>query len=123
MKGFIANHIVQECRRKLLATKAELMNRAKQCRIEFSTNDKNYGDEIDQSVAFLAEHNYLVTQERIRHQLFEIESALSRIEQGVYGICEETQEPIETERLLALPFTTLSIEGAEIREALRHRRA
>ena len=48
----------------------------------------------------------------------EIEFALARIEQGTYGICEETEEPIEVERLLAIPWTRLSIEGAEIREVM-----
>ena len=44
--------------------------------------------------------------------------ALARIEQGCYGVCEETGEIIESERLMALPWTSLSIEGAEIREAI-----
>ena len=43
------------------------------------------------------------------------------MEQGIFGICEETEEQIEIERLLALPWTRLSIEGAEIREAVRKR--
>ncbi len=51
--------------------------------------------------------------------LLEIDYALARIENGKYGVCEETQELIETERLLALPQTRLSIEGAEIRESLQ----
>ena len=51
-------------------------------------------------------------------QLLEIEAALHRISAGTYGICEETEEFIEQERLQALPWTRLSIEGAEIREAL-----
>ncbi len=48
----------------------------------------------------------------------EIEGALGRIEKGLYGVCEETEEIIEAERLLAIPWTRLSIEGAEIRESL-----
>ena len=53
----------------------------------------------------------------------EIEMALGRIERGSYGICEETEEPIELERLLTIPWTRLSIEGAEIRESIRKRYA
>jgi DnaK suppressor protein len=49
--------------------------------------------------------------------------ALSRIESGTYGICEETEEQIEHERLLAIPWTRLSIEGAEIRESIKKRYA
>jgi DnaK suppressor protein len=48
--------------------------------------------------------------------LREIESALQRIESGTYGICEETGEPIEKDRLLAIPWTRLSLEGALTRE-------
>ena len=47
--------------------------------------------------------------------------ALARIEQGTFGVCEETEEVIESERLLAIPWTRLSIEGAEIREAVSRR--
>jgi DnaK suppressor protein len=55
--------------------------------------------------------------------LSEIESALGRIESGIFGLCEETEEPIEAERLLAIPWTRLSIEGAEIRESMNKRYA
>ncbi len=56
-------------------------------------------------------------------RLLEIEVALSRIEDGTYGICEETEEVIEIERLSAIPWTRLSIEGAEIRESIQKRYA
>ena len=64
---------------------------------------------------------FLEAQTRLRNQLFEIELALGKIEVGVYGVCEETEEPIEEERLLAIPWTRLSVEGAEIREDLSKR--
>jgi DnaK suppressor protein len=119
MNQIISEHIVSECKKRLLQMKQELLNRARAGRAEFAINDKNSGDEIDQSVAFLNEHHFLITQERIRLQLLEIEFALGRMERGEFGICEETFEPIETDRLLALPYTRLSIEGAEIRDSLR----
>lgn len=121
MSEVISNELIQQCRRKLILLKTDLLNRARLLRYDFKENDKNSGDEIDQTVAQLAEHNFLISQERIRHQLLEIEFALGRIEAGQFGICEETQEPIETQRLLALPYTRLSIEGAEIREASTRR--
>lgn len=71
---------------------------------------------MDQTSTMQAEHAYVVNQSRLREQLIEIEFALARIENGNFGICEETSEPIEIERLLAIPWTRLSIEGAEIRE-------
>jgi DnaK suppressor protein len=55
--------------------------------------------------------------------LIEIESALARIQNGTFGICEETDENIEPERLKAIPWTRLSIEGAELRESMGRRYA
>lgn len=117
MNQMLSHEIVQECQKRLLKMKQDLMNRAKSVRQEFSANDKNSGDEIDQTVAHLAEHHFLVTQERLRFQIMEINYALSRIESGRFGLCEETEELIEVDRLLAIPYTRLSIEGAEIRES------
>lgn len=45
-----------------------------------------------------------------------------RIEKGTFGKCEETDEPIEPQRLIAIPWTRLSVEGAEIREYGQSRR-
>lgn len=123
MNQVLSNEIVQECQKRLLTMKQDLLNRARSIRQEFSANDKNSGDEIDQTVAHLAEHHFLVTQERLRSQLLEIELALSRIETGRFGFCEETEELIEIERLLAIPYTRLSIEGAEIRESTQRKYA
>lgn len=120
MKAFMLDsQTMQECRKKLLLKRAEVHNRFQSARLQFIESDRRAsGDEIDQTVQALEEHTFLVNQDRLRAQLLEIEMALSRIENGLYGVCEETQEPIETERLLALPWTTLSLEGAEIREAM-----
>ncbi len=108
--------LIKTCKEKLLKTKSDLMNRAKQAADHFNQLDKASGDEIDQSAAHQEEHTFLINQTRIKNQLLEIEYALGRMEQGSYGICEETGEKIETDRLLALPWTRLSIEGAEMRE-------
>jgi DnaK suppressor protein len=112
---------VQECKRRLLEAKREILDRVRNSRMEFQTLDKSGGDEADQTMSLLAENDYLTTQMRLKEQLLEIEMALARIETGCYGICEETEEPIEFERLKALPWTRLSIEGAEIREAMRRK--
>lgn len=123
VKGVISEGIITECRKKLLFIKQDILNRIRIHHMEFKQVDKVSGDEIDQSVAHLEEHNFLVTQDRMKSQLIEIEIALSRIENGTYGICEETEEPIETDRLLAVPWTRLSIEGAEIRESVSRKYA
>ncbi|UYL10588.1 TraR/DksA family transcriptional regulator [Bdellovibrio sp. SKB1291214] len=117
MKNPITENIVTECRRKLILTKQDILNRFRTAQLEFTHSEKT-GDEGDISVAHIEEHTFLVSQERMRNQLLEIEMALSRIESGTYGLCEETEEPIEADRLLAIPWTRLSIEGAEMREAV-----
>ena len=118
----ITPKLIEECKRKLLNSKAELLNRVKEARAHLVEDDKG-GDEADQTVRVLAEAEFLNMQDRLRTQLMEIEGALARIENGNFGLCEETEEPIEAERLLAIPWTRLSIEGAEIRESMNKRYA
>lgn len=113
--------LVQACKKKLIETKSDLLNRVKENRKNLATDTDTSGDEADQSVRILAESDAVITQERLRDNLLEIEMALARIENGTYGICEETEELIEPERLMAIPWTRLSIEGAEVREALKRR--
>lgn len=51
--------------------------------------------------------------------LYEIEEAIQRIFDGTYGVCEATEEPIDNERLLAVPFTRFSLEGQRQMERTR----
>ena len=58
----------------------------------------------------------LRTRDRYRKLLPKIEAALRRIDDGSYGFCEETGEPIGLKRLEARPIATLSVEAQELRE-------
>ncbi len=120
MKSSLHPTLVLECRKKLLQLKQDLLNRAKASEKNLILEDRS-GDEIDQAMALLQENTFLIGQERMRTQLLEIEMALAKIADGSYGICEETEEMIEIDRLRALPWTRLSIEGAEIREAMNRK--
>jgi len=102
--------------------KQDILNRVRDRKDDLSSFDRG-GDEADQTMRLLVESESLSQQERLRKQLIEIEFALARIEKGTYGLCEETEEIIEVERLLAIPWTRLSIEGAEHREAVSKRYA
>ena len=113
----IPRELVEECRTKLLEKKTEILERVREGKEGLLHSEKS-GDEADQTARILAESEFVATQERLRSHLFEIEMALARIEDGSYGICEETEEPIESERLKAIPWTRLSIEGAELRESV-----
>ncbi|MES3036422.1 MAG: TraR/DksA family transcriptional regulator [Bdellovibrionota bacterium] len=119
----ISEKLLGECKDKLLKIKADILNRVKEARVSLDLNDEKGGDEADQTVRVLAEAEFLNMHDRLRTQLMEIESALARIESGAFGLCEETDEMIEPERLRAIPWTRLSIEGAEIRESLNRRYA
>jgi DnaK suppressor protein len=115
----LPRELVEKCKAKLLTSKAEILNRVRESRADlYNSEDNKGGDEGDQTLRALAEAEFLSMHERLRKQLMEIESALGRIEKGLYGVCEETEEMIEAERLLAIPWTRLSIEGAEIRESI-----
>lgn len=109
--------LLAECRKRLLKTKQDLMNGLQASRgdIEVMTG----GDEADQAADFQQKAAALAMRESSLRQLREIDAAMGRIEDDTYGICEETEEPIEEERLLALPWTRLSVEGAEIRDRRR----
>ena len=61
----------------------------------------------------------LRTRDRERKLLKKIDGALARIDDGSYGYCEETGEPIGLQRLIARPTATLSIEAQERRERMQ----
>lgn len=115
----LSRELIEKCKGKLIHSKTEILNRVRESRTDlYNSEDAKGGDEGDQTLRALAEAEFLSMHERLRKQLMEIESALGRIEKGLYGVCEETEEQIEADRLLAIPWTRLSIEGAEIRESL-----
>ena len=67
----------------------------------------------DQAQTYLNQNLSFGLRERELHKLREIEAALSRIEDGSYGVCEEFEEPISKKRLQKVPWTRLCIEAAE----------
>jgi len=71
-------------------------------------------DEIDRTFE-------LRTRDRERKLINKIEAAIKRIEDGTYGYCEETGEPISLKRLQARPVATLSLEAQENHEKAEKR--
>lgn len=78
------------------------------------------GDEGDMSRALEDRANAFAQRDNLDRRIREIDYALRMMDNGDYGVCEETGEEIEEKRLLAIPWTRFSREGAEIRE--RHAR-
>lgn len=117
----VNKQLLEECKRLLLDAKQDILNRVQSTKENLNVAVEKGGDEGDQTVRALAESEMLGMHDRLRKQLLEVEYALVRMEAGSFGLCEETEEPIEHERLRAIPWTRLSIEGAEIRESLKKR--
>jgi DnaK suppressor protein len=104
-------------RRRLLDWRAALLDEAQQTLEQLrDASYREVGDEIDRASREASETLELRTRDRCRKLLGKIDTALARIEDGSYGWCEETGEPIGLARLLARPVATLCVEAQERRE-------
>jgi DnaK suppressor protein len=74
------------------------------------------GDETDHASANLEREFKLQNRERVQMLLRQTERALSKLEDGTYGYCEDTGEPIDLKRLMAQPTTSLSQTAQQARE-------
>lgn len=105
---------------RLLTLEAEMVDNAKKTTQAFQEQDTNYiADPSDRATI---EEEYaleLRTRDRERKLLQKIRSALESIENGDYGFCEDTGEPIGLKRLIARPTASLSIEAQERREKMQ----
>jgi DnaK suppressor protein len=106
--------LFDECKKKLLKTREETMNGLKALNPSLAT--EMVGDEADLASAHISQTQALNQRDKLLAKIKEIDEALARMENGTYGICEETGENIEEKRLAAIPWTRLSLEGAEVRE-------
>ncbi len=83
---------------------------------------KTEPDLADRATAETDRSLELRTRDRFRKLISKIDSALKSIEEGTYGYCEETGEPIALKRLEARPIATLSVEAQERHERLERTR-
>lgn len=103
-------------RRKLLGWRDEILRGSNETLRQLKEEDNRVAD-ISDWASYETERNFqLRARDRERKLLSKIEAALRRIEEGSYGYCEETQEPIGLKRLEARPIATLSIEAQERHE-------
>ncbi len=103
-------------RRKLLALKAELMDESKLTIEGLQDGTRNIPDIADRASEETDRALELRIRDRQRKLVAKIEGALRRIDEGEYGYCRETGEPISLKRLDARPTTTLSLEAQERHE-------
>jgi len=104
-------------RRVLQAQRAEIEADIERARGELSTNE-NEPDELDRASAEEERWLSLRISEREGKLLKKIDETLQRIDEGEYGYCEDTGEPIGIPRLLARPTASLSAEAKTRREQL-----
>ena len=105
-------------RQKLLRWRSELLNEASQTLQQLSTESLHKPDQMDRAQIESNAALDLRTRDRERKLIQKIEYALRRIEDGSYGYCEETDEPISIARLEARPIATLSLQAQEQHERM-----
>jgi len=103
-------------RRKLLNWKEEILRESRETLAALQTESENHPDLADRASSETDRAIELRARDRQRKLIAKIDSALQRIEEGVYGFCEETGEPISLKRLDARPIATLSLEAQERHE-------
>lgn len=105
-------------RRKLLAWKEELLSESNATLQSMQEESLQAPDIADRASSETDRALELRTRDRARKLIAKIDAALQRIEDGTYGYCEETDEPISLKRLDARPIATLSIEAQERHERM-----
>ena len=109
---------VEYFRQKLLNWKKSLVNQSEDTLEDLRQGGLNQPDDIDRASLETDKALDLRTKDRARKLISKIDDALGRIENGTYGFCEETGEPIGIDRLEARPVATLSIEAQERHERM-----
>lgn len=103
-------------RRKLLHWQADLLKAIEATRSRLRQESRSFSEEVDRAKEELDRTIEIRTRERYRKLLAKIDAALERIEDGTYGYCEETGEPIGLRRLEARPIATLFLDAQQRHE-------
>jgi DnaK suppressor protein len=103
-------------RQKLLSWKEEILKESRETIQALQGDTHNLPDLADRASSETDRAIELRARDRQRKLISKIDSALKRIDDGSYGYCEETGEPISLKRLEARPIATLSIEAQERHE-------
>jgi len=103
-------------RNKLLAWKDEIIRQARETLAGLHEESTQHADLADRATSETDRALELRERDRQRKLVAKIDAALARIEDGSYGYCEETGEPIGLKRLDARPIATLSVEAQERHE-------
>jgi DnaK suppressor protein len=115
---FMNPAMLEYFRLKLLRWRAELLEEATGTLQSLQDGGFTEADIADRASAEMNRALELRTRDRARKLIAKIDEALLRVENGTYGYCEETHEPISISRLEARPIATLSLEAQERHERM-----
>jgi DnaK suppressor protein len=115
---FMSPVMLEYFRLKLLRWREELLEEANETLHSLQDGGFTEADIADRASAETNRALELRTRDRARKLIAKIDEALIRVENGTYGYCEETHEPIGISRLEARPIATLSLEAQERHERM-----
>lgn len=113
---FMNDRQLEYFRRKLIAWKEDILAGSKDTIEGLQDNTRNIPDVADRASEETDRALELRTRDRERKLVNKIDSALRRIEEGEYGYCDKTGEPISLKRLNARPIATMTLEAQERHE-------
>ena len=113
---FMNDRQIEYFRRKLIDWKEELLAGSRDTITGLQGNTRNIPDIADRASEETDRALELRTRDRQRKLVAKIDSALRRIEEGEYGYCEKTGDPISLKRLDARPIATMTLEAQERHE-------
>ncbi|MCG8440613.1 MAG: RNA polymerase-binding protein DksA [Caulobacterales bacterium] len=113
---FMNERMIVYFRRKLLSWRQDILSESRLTLANLQNQSDPLPDLVDRASSETDRALELRTRDRQRKLISKIESALRRIDEGVYGYCDETGEPISIARLEARPTATLSLEAQERHE-------
>lgn len=113
---FMNDRQLEYFRNKLLHWKNEILKESRDTIEAMQQETRNIPDVADRASEETDRALELRTRDRQRKLVSKIDAALRRIEDGSYGFCEQTGEPISLKRLDARPIATLSLEAQERHE-------
>jgi DnaK suppressor protein len=105
-------------RRKLLLWREELLKESSETLQHLQEETMHEADMTDRASKETDRFTELRTRDRERKLISKIDAAMRRLDDGTYGFCEETGEPIGVRRLDARPIATLSVEAQERHERM-----
>jgi DnaK suppressor protein len=113
---FMNERQLEYFKQKLLVWKEEILRESRETVTHLQAETENHADLADRASSETDRALELRTRDRQRKLISKIDQALRRVEDGSYGYCEETGEPIGLARLDARPTATLSLEAQERHE-------